>query len=212
MEGEKRDVVFLIDGTTAVRSEFPSIREMIRRVVDKLDVGLDKVRVSVVQYSDDPRLEFLLNEHSTKDEVRQAVTKLRSKGGNRLNTGQALEWVSRNIYQRSAGSRIEDGVPQFLILVTGGKSTDDVSTAADQLKKNRVAPLAIGSRNADVAELREISLKPHLAYTVDSFQQLPRVESQLIDSVKTISIDDIISSSVPGGKKYKLLYSKFKLI
>ncbi|XP_068429109.1 collagen alpha-3(VI) chain-like [Clinocottus analis] len=195
--GEKRDVVFLIDGTTAVRSEFPSIREMIRRVVEKLDVGLDKVRISVVQYSDVPKMEFLLNEFSTKDEVRQAVTKLRSKGGDRLNTGRALEWVYRNIYQRSAGSRIEDGVPQFLILVTGGKSTDDVSAAAEQLKRNRVAPLAIGSRNADAEELRQISLKPELVYTVDSFQQLPRVESQLIDSVRTTTTTDIINSYVP---------------
>ncbi|XP_035532200.1 collagen alpha-3(VI) chain-like isoform X3 [Morone saxatilis] len=194
--GDKRDVVFLIDGTTAVRNEFPSIREMIKRVVDKLDVGLDKVRVSVVQYSDDPKLEFLLNNFSTKEEVRQAVTKLRSIGGNRLNTGRALEWVSRNIYQRSAGSRIEDGVPQFLILVTGGKSTDDVSTAADQLKRNHVAPLAIGSRNADPDELRQISLRPELVYTVDNFQQLPRVETQLIGSVKTLSTTDI-SNYVP---------------
>uniref|UniRef100_A0A3B5M7Q7 VWFA domain-containing protein n=1 Tax=Xiphophorus couchianus TaxID=32473 RepID=A0A3B5M7Q7_9TELE len=145
--GDKRDVVFLIDGSSATRSEFPSVRDMIRRVVEQLDVGLDRVRVSVVQYSDDPKPEFLLNEHSTKAEVRQAVMKLRSSGGNRLNTGRALEWVSRNIYQRSAGSRIEEGVPQFLILVTGGRSSDDVSTQANQLKRNQVAPLAIGSRN-----------------------------------------------------------------
>ncbi|KAM9851036.1 collagen alpha-3(VI) chain-like [Aulostomus maculatus] len=194
---EKRDVVFLIDGSTAMRSEFPAIREMIRRVVEKLDVGLDNVRVSVVQYSDDPKVEFLLNEFSSKDEVRQAVARLRSRGGSRLNTGRALEWVSRNIYQRSAGSRIEDGVPQFLILVTGGKSTDDVSTSADQLKRSHIAPLAIGSRNSDPSELRQISLKPELAYTVDSFQQLPRIEQQLIESVTEISTDDIISSYVP---------------
>lgn len=203
--GEKRDVVFLVDGTTATRSEFPAIRDMIRRVVAKLDVGLNRVRISVVQYSDVATPEFLLNEHSTKDEVQQAVTKIRSKGGNRLNTGLALEWVSKNIYQRRAGSRIEDGVPQFLILVTGGKSTDDVSTAADQLKRNRVAPLAVGSRNADPNELRVISLKPELVYTVDSFQQLPVVESQLLDSVKTISTDDIsqyVPPTVELGKKY----------
>lgn len=190
-----------------MRSEFPSIREMIRRVVDQLDVGMDKVRVSVVQYSDDPKLEFRLNEYSTKEEVRRAVSNLKSKGGNRLNTGRALEWVSRNIYQRSAGSRIEDGVPQFLILVTGGKSADDVSSPADQLKRNRVAPLAVGSRNADPNELREISLKPELVYTVDSFQSLPRVESQLLASVKSISTTDI-SSYVPQtvdlGKGYSL--------
>ncbi|XP_054642805.1 collagen alpha-3(VI) chain-like isoform X2 [Dunckerocampus dactyliophorus] len=195
--GEKRDVVFLIDGSSAARNDFPSIREMIRRVVEKLDVGLDNVRISVVQYSDDATVEFLLNEFSTKEEVRQAVTRLRSRGGNRLNTGRALEWVSRNIYQRSAGSRIEDGVPQFLILVTGGRSTDDVATPADQLKRNHIAPIAIGSRNSDPDELRQISMKPELAYTVDSFQQLPTVEQRLIDSVKTISASDIISSYTP---------------
>ncbi|XP_047226561.1 collagen alpha-3(VI) chain-like isoform X3 [Girardinichthys multiradiatus] len=195
--GDKRDVVFLIDGTSATRSEFPSIRDMIRRVVDQLDVGLDRVRVSVVQYSDAPKLEFLLNAYSTKSEVRQAVSELRSSGGNRLNTGRALEWVARNIYQRSAGSRVEEGVPQFLILVTGGKSSDDVSTQADQLKRNLVAPVAIGSRNADPDELRQISLKPGLVYSVDSFKQLSRVEPQLINSVQTISTADIISSYVP---------------
>lgn len=202
--GEKRDVVFLVDGTTATRSEFPAIRDMIRRVVDKLDVGLNRVRISVVQYSDNPYPEFLLNAHSTKDEVQQAVAKIQSRGGNRLNTGLALEWVSKNIYQRRAGSRIEDGVPQFLILVTGGKSADDVSTAADQLKRNRVAPLAVGSRNADPNELRLISLKPELVYTVDNFQRLPVVESQLLDSVKTISTDDIsqyVPPTVQSSKK-----------
>uniref|UniRef100_A0A673Y171 Collagen type VI alpha 3 chain n=1 Tax=Salmo trutta TaxID=8032 RepID=A0A673Y171_SALTR len=161
--GEKRDVVFLIDGTTAVRSEFPAIRDMIGRVVEKLDVGLDRVRVSVVQYSDGAKVEFHLNKHSTKDEVRQATRKLQSSGGNRLNTGRALEWISKNIYQRSAGSRIEEGVPQFLILVTGGKSNDDVSGPVNQLKTKLVAPLAIGTKNADPNELRQIALKPKLA-------------------------------------------------
>uniref|UniRef100_A0A669ELY4 Collagen type VI alpha 3 chain n=1 Tax=Oreochromis niloticus TaxID=8128 RepID=A0A669ELY4_ORENI len=189
--GEKRDVVFLIDGTTAVRSEFPSIRDMIGRVVEKLDVGLDKVRVSVVQYSDDPKIEFPLNAHSTKNEVLQALSRLRNKGGNNLNTGRALEFVARRIYQRSGGSRLEEGVPQFLILVTAGKSTDDVSSSANELKRSRIAPLAIGSRNADQDELRQISMKPELVYTVDSLRDFSRVEKQLIDSVKKISADDI---------------------
>uniref|UniRef100_A0A673KH63 Collagen alpha-3(VI) chain-like n=1 Tax=Sinocyclocheilus rhinocerous TaxID=307959 RepID=A0A673KH63_9TELE len=195
--GDKRDVVFLIDGTTKMRTEFPAIRDMVQRVVEKLDVGLDNVRVSVVQYSDDPNLEFLLNEHSTKDEVRQAIRRMRSKGGNQLNTGQALEYVSKNIYQRSAGSRVEEGVPQFLILVTGGKSNDDVSGPANQLKSSRVAPLAVGAHNADEEELKLISFSPELTYTIRDFQQLPRVEQELLTKVSTMTRDEIVAPTVP---------------
>ncbi|XP_056611528.1 collagen alpha-3(VI) chain isoform X1 [Triplophysa dalaica] len=196
--GDKRDVVFLIDSTTKMRSEFPAIRDMVKRVVDKLDVGLDNVRVSVVQYSDDPKLEFLLNEHSTKEEVRQAIQRMKSKGGNQLNTGQALDFVSKNIYQRSAGSRVEEGVPQFLILVTGGKSNDDVSSSAQQLKSIRVAPLAVGAHTADAEELKQISFRPELAFTIQNFQQLPRVEQELLNKVSTMTRKEISEPPLPA--------------
>lgn len=191
LTGEKKDVVFLIDGTTMMQRDFPAIQGMILNIVEKLDIGLNKVRVSVVQYSEDPKLEFLLNEHSTKEEVRQSVRKMRIKGGRILNTGQALNWVSRNIYQRSAGSRIEEGVPQFLILVTGGKSNDDVSGPANQLKLSNVAPMAVGSNNADSEELKLISLMPGQTHIIRDFQQLPGVEQQILSAVNTITTTEI---------------------
>lgn len=180
-------MVFLIDGTTMMQRDFPAIQDMILNIVEKLDVGLSNVRISVVQYSEDPKLEFLLNEHSTKEEVRQSVRKMRSKGGRILNTGQALSWVSRNIYQRSAGSRIEEGVPQFLILVTGGKSNDDVSGPANQLKLSYVAPMAVGSDSADSEELKQISLRPEQAHIIRNFQQKPGVEQQLLATINTMT-------------------------
>uniref|UniRef100_A0A3P9LKN5 VWFA domain-containing protein n=1 Tax=Oryzias latipes TaxID=8090 RepID=A0A3P9LKN5_ORYLA len=172
--GEKKDVVFLIDGTTSTSSKFPSIRNMMRILVEKLDMGLDKARVSVVQYSDEPKLEFPLNEFSTKSQVQERIMRLTSKGGTRRNTGRALEWVSRNIYQRSAGSRIEEGVPQFLIVLLGGKSSDDVSRSSASLKRLGIASIPIGSADADSNELRQISSNPEVFYIVNNFEQFAR--------------------------------------
>lgn len=191
VSGDKKDVVFLVDGSSAVRSDFSNILDMVSRVIRQLDIGLDKVRVSVVQYSDDAKVEFLLNEHSTKQEVLVAISRIRNKGGYTLNTGHALNWVSRNIYQRSSGSRIEEKVPQFLILVTGGKSTDDVSGPANQLKRSQVIPLAIGAKSASAEDLKLISAKPEFTYMIRDFQQISSIGQELLPLIRSATAHDI---------------------
>uniref|UniRef100_A0A3P9LKS9 VWFA domain-containing protein n=1 Tax=Oryzias latipes TaxID=8090 RepID=A0A3P9LKS9_ORYLA len=189
--GDKKDVVFLIDGTTSTRNKFPSIRNLMRSLVEKLDIGLDKARVSVVQYSDESKLEFPLNEFSTKNEVQERIMRLTSKGGTRRNTGRALEWVSRNIYQRSAGSRIEEGVPQFLIVLLGGKSSDDVSRSSASLKRLGIASVPIGSADADSNELKQISSNPEVFYIVNNFEQFARNQPTFMESLTSTSTGDI---------------------
>lgn len=87
--GVKRDIVFLVDGSRYAAQEFYLIRDLIGRIVNNLDVGIDTTRISVVQFSEHPHVEFLLNTHSTKDEVQNAVRQLRSKGGQLVNVGEA---------------------------------------------------------------------------------------------------------------------------
>ncbi|XP_023806642.1 collagen alpha-3(VI) chain isoform X7 [Oryzias latipes] len=195
--GDKKDVVFLIDGTTSTRSKFPSIRILMRILVEKLDIGLDKARVSVVQYSDESKLEFPLNEFSTKNEVQERIMRLTSKGGTRRNTGRALEWVSRNIYQRSAGSRIEEGVPQFLIVILGGKSSDDVSRSSASLKRLGIASVPIGSADADSNELKQISSNPEVFYIVNNFEQFARNQPTFMESLTSTSTGDITRAVAP---------------
>nr|XP_012289578.1 collagen alpha-3(VI) chain isoform X7 [Aotus nancymaae] len=188
--GGKRDVVFLIDGSQSAGPEFQHIRTLIERLVEFLDVGFDTTRVAVIQFSDDPKVEFLLNAHSSKDEVQNAVRRLRPKGGRQVNLGSALEYVSRNIFKRPLGSRIEEGVPQFLVLVSSGKSDDEVDEPAVELKQFGVAPLTI-ARNADKEELVKISLSPEYVFSVSTFQELPSLEQKLLTPITSLTSDHI---------------------
>ncbi|XP_078251993.1 collagen alpha-3(VI) chain-like, partial [Rhinoraja longicauda] len=185
----QRDVVFLIDGSENVRPVFPAIQRFISSVVSSLDVGSDKVRVALVQYSEDPRVNFYLNSHTTQRDVLDVVTNLRQVGGRIANTGKALEYVTQNIFTTSAGSRLEAGVPQFLILLTASRSADDVGQAAVALKEAGVAPFSIGSGDADESELLQISLSPSYNFRVDDLQDLDM--QQLERSLKRLRTKEI---------------------
>uniref|UniRef100_A0A3B3SMI6 VWFA domain-containing protein n=1 Tax=Paramormyrops kingsleyae TaxID=1676925 RepID=A0A3B3SMI6_9TELE len=151
-----KDVVFLLDGSDGTRNGFPAMRDFVQRVVDKL-------KVSVVQYSGDPTAHFYLNTYSSKNEILNAVRSLRHKSGRAVNTGTALQFIRDNILTAPSGSRRLEGVPQILILLSGAKSTDNVDAPAAALKELGVLTFGIGTRNADSLELQKISYKPRYA-------------------------------------------------
>ncbi|XP_030919344.1 collagen alpha-3(VI) chain isoform X3 [Geospiza fortis] len=188
--GVKRDVVFLVDGSRYAAQEFYLVRDLIGRIVNNLDVGIDTTRISVVQFSEHPHVEFLLNTHSTKDEVQNAVRQLRSKGGQLVNVGEALEFVARTIFTRPSGSRIEEGVPQFLVILSSRKSDDDFEYPSLQVKQVGVAPMMI-AKNVDTEEMIQISLSPEYVFQVSSFQELPSLEQKLLTPIETLTVDQI---------------------
>ncbi|XP_029394291.1 collagen alpha-3(VI) chain isoform X2 [Mus pahari] len=195
--GSKKDVVFLIDGSRNAGPEFQYIRTLIERLVEYLDIGFDTTRVAVIQFSEDSKMEFPLNAHFSKDEVQNAVRRLRPKGGNQVYIGNALEYVLKNIFQRPLGSRIEEGVPQFLVLISSGKSDDEVYDSAVELKQFGVAPLTI-ARHTDQEELVKISLSPEYVYSVSTFRELPRLEQKLLTPITTLTsqrIQQILAST-----------------
>ncbi|XP_027523645.1 collagen alpha-3(VI) chain isoform X4 [Corapipo altera] len=188
--GVRRDVVFMVDGSRYAAQEFYLIRDLIGRIVNNLDVGIDTTRISVVQFSEHPHVEFLLNTHSTKDEVQSAVRQLRPKGGQQVNVGEALEFVAKTIFTRPSGSRIEEGVPQFLIILSSRKSDDDFENPSLQVKQVGVAPMMI-AKNVDTEEMVEISLSPDYVFQVSSFQELPSLEQKLLTPIETLTVDQI---------------------
>ncbi|XP_026534802.1 collagen alpha-3(VI) chain [Notechis scutatus] len=189
-QATKKDVVFLIDGSQFAISEFPSISEFIERLVNNMNVGSDATRVAVIQFSDSPKVEFLLNAHSTKEEVLAAVRRLTPKGGRQVNLGSALEYVSKNIFTRPSGSRIEEGAPQFLILIYSHRPHDDTENPVHLIKQIGVAPLPIG-KNVDPEEITKIALSSDYVFQVASYQDLPSLEQKMLTPLTTLTTQQI---------------------
>ncbi len=197
----KRDVVFLLDGSDGTRSSLPAMRDFVERVVERLNVSVNRDRVSVVQYSRDPEAHFYLNTYSRKEDILDTVRGLRHKGGRPLNTGAALQYVRDNVFTASSGSRRAEGVPQLLILLSGGRSFDDVDTPASSLKKLGVLIFGIGSRSSDSSELQRISHEPSYALSVNDFADFPSVQQQLFSNIETVFVEGTSITTTTRGKK-----------
>ena len=185
-----RDFVFLLDGSDYTRSTFGGMREFVQNVVEKLNVGPNNDRVSVVQYSREPEAQFYLNTYTTKEEVLDTIRGMRHRGGRPLNTGAALQYVKDQVFTPSAGSRRQEGIPQMLIVLSGGRSSDNVEAPASALKQDGVVILAIGNRNSS-NEVQRIASDPSSTQTVTDFSELPKLRE---------SVDDTLGRVVVGVK------------
>lgn len=195
--------MFLLDGSDESRNGLPAIREFIRRMVEELDIGEDKVRVAVVQYSDDTTVYFNLNTHRSKKAIIYAVRSLRHKGGRPRNTGAALQFVRDHIFTASSGSRRLEGVPQILFLLTGGKSNDDVSGAALDLKKISILSFAIGMKNTKQEELKKIAFSSRFLFNFPVFGELLSIQAELAAFVKA---EIKIEPPIVVGKKCRFIF------
>lgn len=199
--------MFLLDGSDGTRNGFPAMKEFVQRMVERLDIAEDRDRVSVVQYSREAEAHFNLNTYTSKKDVLDGLRSLRHKGGRPLYTGAGLQYVRDNVFTASSGSRRLEGVPQILVLLSGGRSSDSVDAAASSLKELGVLTFGIGSRSSDSREMQRISYDPNYALTVSDFSELPKVQEQLLASVQAVSIPATSTSPPVTGMCMAELYS-----
>ncbi|XP_035534688.1 collagen alpha-1(XII) chain isoform X2 [Morone saxatilis] len=191
------DVVFLVDGSWSVgRPNFRYIRNFISATAGAFQIGKDKTRVGVVQYSNDARTEFDLNRHFTRPALLRAIGSMPYKGGD-TRTGDALDYLLKNTFTEAAGAR--KSFPKVLVIITDGRSEDSVESYAKQLRSRGVEIFVLGVQQADEQEMKLMASTPHTSriFNVANFDMIKNVQKELITQV-CASVDDQLNSLVSG--------------
>lgn len=179
------DIVFLVDSSTSIGLQnFQKVKNFLHSVVSGLDVRSDQVQVGLVQYSDNIYPAFQLRQSSLKSTVLERIRNLPySMGG--TSTGRALEFIRANSLTEMSGSRAKDGVPQIVVLVTDGESSDEVQDVADQLKRDGVFVFVVGINIQDVQELQKIASEPfeEFLFTTENFSILQALSGTLLQAL-----------------------------
>lgn len=192
-----RDIVFLVDGSDYVgNSNFPYVRDFLINVVNQVDVRPDRVQFGLMQFSERPQVEFYLSDFNNRDEIVNRISQLRLMGGSVLNTAAAMQYALQTMFKPSVGSRIHHGIPQLLVLVTGGPAQDNVIDMADKLAKAGIVTFTVSSGQADSATLKTVAFDSALAYHDPRFSNIPAkaeeimpMLTQVVGNIKTLVPD-----------------------
>ncbi|XP_069504838.1 collagen alpha-4(VI) chain-like isoform X2 [Ambystoma mexicanum] len=181
------DIVFLVDGSWSIgRQNFKVMQDFLYTMISGFDIGQDKIRVGLIQYTDTPRTEFFLNTYDSKMDILKFIRTLKYKGGS-TKTGQSLQFMLENHFTEQAGSRSGDGVPQIAVLITDGQAQDNIREPAAEVKNAGITLYAIGIKDAVLSELIEMASEPvekHV-YNVVDFSALKGISQNMLQVICT---------------------------
>lgn len=193
---EEGDIYFLIDGSGSISWEnFQDMKAFMNEMIGMFQVGADKVRFGVVQYGSTPQIEFEITQYSSEAQLKEAIKVIQQIGGG-TNTGDALRGM-QHLFKISA----RNNIPQFLIVITDGKSQDQVTKAAEELRQQGIVIYAIGVRDAVQEELEDIAGTKDRMFFVNDF-----------DSLKLIKHDIAQDICSPDGKVFSFGNKSFVLL
>ncbi|KAF7652120.1 hypothetical protein LDENG_00101390, partial [Lucifuga dentata] len=120
--------------------------------------------VAVVQYSDTPRLEIPLQENQAGAELIQAIRSIAYLGGN-TQTGRAIRFAVDHVF--SSSHRTSQVKNRIAVVITDGKSQDDVVDASMEARAQGITVFAVGvGSEITTSELVSIANKPPSTYVL----------------------------------------------
>uniref|UniRef100_A0A8D0N904 VWFA domain-containing protein n=1 Tax=Sus scrofa TaxID=9823 RepID=A0A8D0N904_PIG len=181
VDTEEADIYLLIDGSGSTQAtDFQEMKTFLSDVVGMFNIAPQKVRVGAVQYADRWDLEFEINKYTNKHDVGKAIENIRQMGGN-TNTGAALNFTL-GLLQKAKQQR-GNRVPYHLVVLTNGVSQDSVVGPANRLREELVHIYAIGVKEANQTQLREITGEEKRVYYVHDFDALKDIKNQVVQEI-----------------------------
>ncbi|XP_037639216.1 collagen alpha-1(XXI) chain isoform X1 [Sebastes umbrosus] len=170
------DLVFILDGSWSVEDvNFEIVKRWLVNITTSFNIGQKFTQVGVVQYSDNPILEIPLGKHFATKNLIKAMESIEYMGGN-TNTGTAIKFATDKLFGLS--ERGPAGISRIAVVLTDGKSQDEVLKAAEAARKKGVILFAIGvGPETEVAELKDIANKPFSTYvfSVEDYKGISRI-------------------------------------
>ena len=221
------DLVFVLDASGSIgRTNFESMKQFVGDIVGSFNVSSTNTRVGVVTFSSRPSTVIRMGQHSSTAQLTGrsgAIASVRYTGGG-TKTGAAIDFALANHFSVRGGARPANaGIPKVMVVVTDGKSFDDVNAPSKRAHAQGITVFAIGTgKNYDEQELRQIASRPQVDNSVtppagihmfglngwDLYKILDSLRDGACDA--TAQVPDSGVTITPAGPSYRYFRFQFR--
>nr|XP_020025712.1 vitrin isoform X1 [Castor canadensis] len=176
------DIGFVIDGSSSVGTgNFRTVLQFVANISKEFEISDTDTRIGAVQYTYEQRLEFGFDKYNTKPDVINAIKRVGYWSGG-TSTGAAIQYALEQLFKKSKPNK-----RKLMILITDGRSYDDVRIPAMAAHHKGVITYAIGVAWAAQDELEIIATYPARdhSFFVDEFDNLYKSVPRIIQNICT---------------------------
>lgn len=160
------DLVYVIDGSSSLGIvDFNTAKRWLINITSGFDVSSRHTQVAVVQYSDTPRLEIPLGKHQDTPTLLRDIAAISYLGG-KTQTGRAIKFTIDHVFS-SLNYTMKTIRNRIAVVLTDGRSQDDVVDPAMEAKAQNIVLFAVGiGDEISNAELVSMANKPSSTYVL----------------------------------------------
>ncbi|XP_057703691.1 vitrin isoform X2 [Corythoichthys intestinalis] len=174
------DIAFVIDGSSSVGTgNFRTVLQFVANITREFEISDTDTRVGAVQYTYEQRLEFAFGQHNTKAELLNAIKRIDYWSGG-TSTGAAITYAAEQLFSKSKPNK-----RKIMIVITDGRSYDDVRAPALAVHSQGVIAYSVGIAWAAQDELEYIATDPDKEHSffVDEFDNLYKFVSKITQNI-----------------------------
>ncbi|KAI3354733.1 hypothetical protein L3Q82_004566 [Scortum barcoo] len=170
--------IYIVDGSWSVGfSDFDTAKQWLINITSQFDISSHYTQVAVIQYSDTPRLEIPLGKHQGGAELIQAIHRASRTWEE---THRAIKFAVNHVF--SSSQRARQVKNRIAVVVTDGKSQDDVVDASMEARAQSITVFAVGvGSEITTSELVSIANKPSSTYVLyaEDYTTIDRIRDSM---------------------------------
>ena len=143
------------------KGNFKRCLNFVKALTRAFEISPTDTRVGAIVFSSRSELQFTFNQYTTQAEIETAIDSIKYPGYT-TNTGAAMTMAKDRLLNDARA-----GVPRVLVVLTDGRSGDDVVKPSEELRNAGVIIFAVGlGKKYNLAQLNAIANKGNV-FTAD---------------------------------------------